>query len=578
MTSSTGVQTTEGQSGSTGSVPTECEPVYDDPIVLRGEDAPGLSGVASLVASGTRVYACTRDAGVVLWSVEDPTAPALVARDLWPDGAGPARCEDLALGEDGLAAVRRADADGNGGVLATFTLDADGIPTPANAAFDDWSVHGVAALDGGRWAVAAGTQGVLLVDATATMTGVAVDEDSDARRVVADGDRVIAAEGQSGVRIYDAAGDEPLLLGATGLAGASVDLVVADDVAYVLTLDNLAMVDVTSDTPELIAQAPTPGNALEVAVVGGKAYVADWEAITAVDVADPAAPLTTAREALTGAAALPRTRTATACGDNLCVGEWNGLQVFAVGDNAAPDLHHEPAQVRFDDAPVGDSEEQVLVVRNYGAAPLRICGIDHDFGDLSIEPATAEIDAGGALPFTLTWTAAAADPVAGTLILYSDDPDRPTVEVPIVGNDPGVRVGDPVPAFFHVDTTGRAWSDADLQGKVALLSYFASWCSACNQHFPDFDDVLWASHRDDDFLAFGLGNESTAKILTFGVNTGTTFPLLLSETTYQIYDDPPGEDYSLQVVVDKTGTIRRMGHEELDAQALDPFIVELLAE
>ena len=65
--------------------------------------------------------------------------------------------------------------------------------------------------------------------------------------------------------------------------------------------------------------------------------------------------------------------------------------------------------------------------------------------------------------------------VSGLLQIISDDLDETPFDVIVSGNIPGTDVGDPLPTFSLQDTTGQTWSNADLQGKVAVLAYFATF-------------------------------------------------------------------------------------------------------
>ncbi|HEX5051700.1 MAG TPA: TlpA disulfide reductase family protein [Planctomycetota bacterium] len=45
-------------------------------------------------------------------------------------------------------------------------------------------------------------------------------------------------------------------------------------------------------------------------------------------------------------------------------------------------------------------------------------------------------------------------------------------------------VGRHLPAFSLVDRTGRTWTDADVQGRRAVLHFFRSRCGACEAEAP----------------------------------------------------------------------------------------------
>lgn len=76
-----------------------------------------------------------------------------------------------------------------------------------------------------------------------------------------------------------------------------------------------------------------------------------------------------------------------------------------------------------------------------------------------------------------------------------------------------------------------------------------------------------------------FGGESQATISAFRDQTGVTFPLLLGDTTYSQYASPDGEisPYPLDVIVDKTGTIRYV-RRQYDGPGMQAIIEQLLNE
>lgn len=77
----------------------------------------------------------------------------------------------------------------------------------------------------------------------------------------------------------------------------------------------------------------------------------------------------------------------------------------------------------------------------------------------------------------------------------------------------------------------------------------------------------------------GLGAESPATVAQFKEQTGVTFPLLLDDTTYDLYANSDGSitPYPLDVIADPNGTIVYLRHE-LDIEALDAAIQQALGQ
>jgi len=88
------------------------------------------------------------------------------------------------------------------------------------------------------------------------------------------------------------------------------------------------------------------------------------------------------------------------------------------------------------------------------------------------------------------------------------------------------------PPFTGQTITGREMSLADLEGRVILVNFWASWCAACRPEMPMFERL----HRDytiQGLVVLGINyREGTQIIQRYAKELDLTFPLLL---------DPKGE-------------------------------------
>ncbi|MCA9705418.1 MAG: redoxin domain-containing protein [Myxococcales bacterium] len=585
---STGGSTDGADDTTTGEAPPiECGddvPSFVDPLRLVGSSEPGLTGLVSLAATATHVFGCSHDAGLTVWSMADPTAPAVVATGLHADAAASPRCDQVALAVDDTTRLRlitaRRPVDGEAGVTVWDVTD-----PAAPAALAHWSTPlpvEAAVLDGVRVVVAAGPEGLrtLALDLDQLVEqGSFVDAQSDARALALDGDLLLVAEARAGLRSYDVAPDDPVLQGAAGLGAVALDVELHDARAYVATLEAVAVVDVTDATqPQLMAQVPTPGAALDLARRDDLLVLADWDEVRGISVADPRAPRLRLGEPAPGSGPLDRARAVATSGSHVVVSGWRGLHAYALeAEPSAPELEVETLRVDFrTDAP-GQTDDHVVVLRNTGNAPLTVCGIESTLPGVSIDVTAGVIEAGSTLPVEIALTAQGQEPQQGQLRIHSSDPDEPLWAVPLTANTPRLDVGDAAIGFHYVDTEGRAWSSERLAGQVWLLAYFASWCPTCNAEFPGYQTELYQVYAAEGLAVLGLGNEPVGKILAFQGTVGASFPLLVSERSYRDWEDPPGGSYSLQVVVGRDGVVRAIGNE-LTAADLEPLIARLLAE
>lgn len=64
-----------------------------------------------------------------------------------------------------------------------------------------------------------------------------------------------------------------------------------------------------------------------------------------------------------------------------------------------------------------------------------------------------------------------------------------------------VRVGDQVPNFTLTTFEGETINLTDLQGKVVVLNFWASWCKPCEQEAADLE-AAWRDYQPDGQVVF----------------------------------------------------------------------------
>ena len=101
-----------------------------------------------------------------------------------------------------------------------------------------------------------------------------------------------------------------------------------------------------------------------------------------------------------------------------------------------------------------------------------------------------------------------------------------------------LKVGDAMPKFELTSSVYGDVKPADLEGKVVLVSLFATWCGPCQKELAEVQSTLWPKYKDHkNFKMLVIGREHTDEDLKkYNERKKFTFPL---------YPDPKREVFSL---------------------------------
>jgi len=121
-----------------------------------------------------------------------------------------------------------------------------------------------------------------------------------------------------------------------------------------------------------------------------------------------------------------------------------------------------------------DADTRVLLISNSGTRPLTVHDVTGS-ADVTVDETCFVIEPGRSKAVEVRLSPTSSAPVQSAVRVCSDDPDEPSLEIPLTANVSGLAVGDPAPAFALQDLDGNTWTNADLEGKVAVLAYFATF-------------------------------------------------------------------------------------------------------
>jgi peroxiredoxin len=80
--------------------------------------------------------------------------------------------------------------------------------------------------------------------------------------------------------------------------------------------------------------------------------------------------------------------------------------------------------------------------------------------------------------------------------------------------------------FTLTDLQGKEWHLHDLQGKVVLVNFWATWCPPCRKEMPDLQ-ALYDKYKDQGFVVLSISDEEMAKVAPFISERRISYPVLL---------------------------------------------------
>jgi thiol-disulfide isomerase/thioredoxin len=141
-----------------------------------------------------------------------------------------------------------------------------------------------------------------------------------------------------------------------------------------------------------------------------------------------------------------------------------------------------------------------------------------------------------------------------------------------------LKVGDAMPGLDLPRADGSALRAAELDGKVVLVDFWASWCAPCRKSFP-FLGELQARYGGEGFTVVGINvDEERSEADRFLAETPAAFPIVF---------DPAGEtpaDFGVKgmpssYLIDRAGKVILVhkGFRERDKAELEAKVKEALA-
>lgn len=143
-----------------------------------------------------------------------------------------------------------------------------------------------------------------------------------------------------------------------------------------------------------------------------------------------------------------------------------------------------------------------------------------------------------------------------------------------------VEVGDKSPDFTLSLLSGETLSLNDLNGKVVVLQFTASWCSVCRKEMPHLEKDVWLANKEDDFVLIGVDiDEQASKVAPFIEQMQITYPVAYDTNKALFYQfAAPKAGVTRNIVIDKEGDIAFLTRlfDPIEFEAMKSKISQLL--
>lgn len=120
---------------------------------------------------------------------------------------------------------------------------------------------------------------------------------------------------------------------------------------------------------------------------------------------------------------------------------------------------------------------------------------------------------------------------------------------------PAADIGSPAPHFELAQLGGDYLSLADLQGKVVLINFWATWCTPCRAEMPEMQRV-YDRYKDEGFEVVAINlQESEVTVKGFVNQLGLTYPIVY-DITGEVFDNYLVRPLPTSYFLDREGIIR----------------------
>ena len=154
------------------------------------------------------------------------------------------------------------------------------------------------------------------------------------------------------------------------------------------------------------------------------------------------------------------------------------------------------------------------------------------------------------------------------LLVLGCDPQEP-VRAPQSGHEEGPIAALPLPSLTAVIPlkSGDLALSQQVEGKVAVIDLWATWCEPCRESMPKVARLAQAYAQTDLVVAGVHVGPSADNAVRFASEAGIAYPMHI-DPDFEFSDAVGSRSVPLLLVVDRSGTVVHRTHE-LDHETLE---------
>ncbi len=141
------------------------------------------------------------------------------------------------------------------------------------------------------------------------------------------------------------------------------------------------------------------------------------------------------------------------------------------------------------------------------------------------------------------------------------------------------KIGDKAPLFSCKTIDNKTVDIAQLQGKIILINFFATWCGPCNQELPLLEKNIWDKYKNNpSFDLIILGREHTEKEVRDFVKTKKFTMPFAPDPNRDIFKLYATQSIPRNIIIGKDGKIifQSIGYNDTEFKRIEAFLAEKL--